>query len=58
MTRSGNRLNLQVQEKNVIGYYVQDGQDYMLTSEGESVPIDPAYLRSILHFPLLSGLHR
>lgn len=54
VTRSGNRLSLQVQEKNVIGYYVQDGQDYMLTSEGESVPIDSAYLRSILHFPLLS----
>lgn len=52
--KSGNKMTFEVKEKNVIGYYVKDGQDYMLTSSGESVSIDPAYLRSILHFPLLS----
>lgn len=54
VTRSGNRMSFEIHEKNVIGYYVRDGQDYMLTNDGESMPIDPSYLRSILHFPLLS----
>lgn len=52
--KSGHKITFEVSEKTIIGYYIQDGKDYMLSVDGESVEIDPAYLRSILHFPLLS----
>ena len=54
VVKSGNRLSFDVSEKTVIGYYIKDGKDYMLTEAGDSVEIDSKYLRNIIHFPLLS----
>jgi cell division septal protein FtsQ len=54
--KSGMNLSIQVQEQTVIGYYVQDDANYMLTTAGESIEVQPEYLNLILYFPLLSGL--
>lgn len=54
VTKSGSRLSFQVKEKMVIGYYVENGKNYMLTSDDQSVPLESAYLRNIIHYPLLS----
>lgn len=43
-----------VKEKTIIGYYVKDGHNYMLTNEGESILINEKYLNNIIHIPLLS----
>lgn len=53
--RSGGKLEIDVQEKTVIGYYVQDDSNYVLTSKGESLKINEEDLMQIVHFPLLSG---
>ena len=49
------RLKIQIQEKNVIGYYVKKNKNYMLTMDNESIPIEEKYLKLIIHFPLLNG---
>lgn len=53
--RSGGKLEIEVKEKTVIGYYVKDDSNYVLTTEGESIKIDEEDLMQIVHFPLLSG---
>lgn len=52
--KADGRLSFDVKEKMVIGYYVENGKNYMLTSEDESVALESAYLRNIIHYPLLS----
>ena len=49
------RLLVHVQEKVVIGYYTKNSQYYLLTIDNESIPIDKAYMSTIVHFPLLNG---
>ena len=49
------RLLMRVQEKVVIGYYTKNNQYYMLTIDNESIPIEKAYMKTIVHFPLLNG---
>ncbi len=53
--KKNNRMVFSVKEKVVIGYYVEDNQNYVLTIDNESIPIDSQYLKTIIHFPLLNG---
>lgn len=53
--RSSGKLEIHVQEKKVIGYYVNEDSNYALTQDGDSIKIDADDLAEIIHFPLLSG---
>ena len=55
VTKSGNKLSIDISEKVVIGYYVKEGKNYLLTINNESIELDTKYLKSIVHFPLLSS---
>lgn len=48
-------LTFKVKEKTVIGYYVKDKKNYMLTTDNESIEITKDELQMIIHFPLLNG---
>lgn len=52
--KNNDRISINVEEKTVIGYYVKNGKNYMLTNEGETIELDQKYLKNIIHFPLMS----
>lgn len=59
VTISGQSLQIHVQEKLIIGYYVEDGLNYIVCSNGEILPIeDPSSMKNLIHIPLLVGLSR
>lgn len=53
--KNGNKMTLKVEEANVVGYYVKGNKNYVLTIDNESIELDQKYLKSIVHFPLLSN---
>lgn len=53
--KSKDKLDLTVREKTIVGYYIKDNKNYVLTSENESISLDEKYLKTIVHFPLLSN---
>lgn len=57
VTKDGQDISIEIQEKLVIGYYVSDGANYMFTRDGESIEItDLANLKNAIHFPLIVDL--
>lgn len=54
--RSGQKLTIHIKEKTVVGYYIRKGKKYMLTTDNESIEVPAEYEKTIIHFPLLSGL--
>ena len=52
--KNGDQISLDVEEKTVIGYFVKEGKNYLLTNEGEQIELNEKYLKSIIHFPLMS----
>ena len=53
----GQVLNLNVQEKTIIGYYEENGENFLLTSQGERIPVtSQTELRTLVHYPLLADL--
>lgn len=53
----GQVLNLDIQEKTIIGYYEENGENYLLTSQGERIPVtSQTELRTLVHYPLLADL--
>lgn len=55
ITKEKNTLTFDIEEKTVIGYYIKDGKNYLLTMDNESIELDAKYLKMIVHFPLLSN---
>lgn len=55
--KSQNKISFDIEEKVVIGYYVQDNKNYLLTIDNESIELDTKYLKTIVHFPLLSDFN-
>lgn len=55
--KSQNKISFEIEEKVVIGYYVQDNKNYLLTIDNESIELDTKYLKTIVHFPLLSDFN-
>lgn len=54
---SGQSVHIQVEEKLIIGYYLKDGQNYVLCRNGESIAIDDqSYMKNLIHVPLLADL--
>lgn len=53
--KKDNKLSLIIEEKVVIGYYIKDGKNYLLTVDNESIELEEKYLKTIVHFPLLSN---
>lgn len=56
ITKHDGKLSFHIKEKTVIGYYVKENKNYMLTVNKEAIEIKPRYLKIITHFPLLSNL--
>lgn len=54
---SGQSVSIQIEEKLIVGYYLRDGQNYVLVSSGNSIPIEnPEYMKNLIHVPLLADL--
>lgn len=53
--RDGQKLTVAVQEADVIGYVVKDGQNLLLTLDGRLVPLDQEHVTNLVRFPLLTG---
>ncbi len=53
----GQVVNIAVKEKMIIGYYEENGENYLLTSQGERIPVtNTSELRTLVHYPLLVDL--
>lgn len=53
--KTEDKLLISIKEKVILGYYVKDDKNYMLTSSGDSIEIQTDDLEMIIHFPLLNG---
>ncbi|MDD7281940.1 MAG: FtsQ-type POTRA domain-containing protein [Erysipelotrichaceae bacterium] len=53
-----NRLVIQVKEKDLIGYYIEDDQYYILTVDNESIELDKEFKSNLIHLPLISDLSK
>ena len=54
VSKSDKKLSIKVKEKMIIGYYVSDSKNYALCIDGSSFTISKKYLKTIVHFPLIS----
>ncbi|MBF0579688.1 hypothetical protein IM774_07845 [Erysipelotrichaceae bacterium RD49] len=53
----GQVVNIAIKEKMIIGYYEENGENYLLTSQGERIPVtNTSELRTLVHYPLLVDL--
>lgn len=54
---SGQSVSIDVKEKLIIGYYVRDGQNFVLCSDGQSIPAENVMdMKNLIHVPLLADL--
>lgn len=44
-----------ISEKTIVGYFVEDGKNYVLVDDGSRIRIKSKYLSSIVNFPLIDG---
>lgn len=58
VSKVGGKLTLKITEKTVIGYFVEENQNYLLTIDNEKIPVAEQYLKSIIHYPLLNGFNK
>lgn len=49
------KLNIHVQEKTMIGYYVKKGKNFLVCNDGSRIELDEKYIKSIIHLPLING---
>lgn len=57
VVRNGQDLSITVDEKLIIGYYVKDNTNYLVTADDERIPIENEQeLRTLIHYPLLVDL--
>lgn len=55
--KDGQNININVNEKMIIGYYEEDGANYLVASTGERIKVEnETELRSLVHFPLMADL--
>ena len=53
--KSEGKMTIKVSEKFPLGYYIEDGQKYILTVDGDSILVEDAYKDNLIHLPLISG---
>lgn len=58
VSKVGGKITLKITEKTVIGYFVEENQNYLLTIDNEKIPVEEQYLKSIIHYPLLNGFNK
>lgn len=57
VTMDGQNIKINIQEKDIIGYYEKDGSNYLVTSTKERIPVEnETELRTLIHFPMLVDL--
>lgn len=55
--KDGQNINIDVNEKMIIGYYEENGANYLVSSTGERIKVEnETELRSLIHFPLMADL--
>lgn len=57
ISKKNRKLTFDVQEKLIVGYYVNDNKNFALCQDGTSIEIEEQYLNMIVHFPLLSNFN-
>lgn len=48
-------ITIDVKEKSIVGYYIDNGKNYALVNDGSSLVIDSAKLDTIVNYPLVDG---
>ncbi|MDO4663842.1 MAG: FtsQ-type POTRA domain-containing protein [Erysipelotrichaceae bacterium] len=57
VSKEGQNITINVNEKMIIGYYEEDGANYLVASTGERIKVEnETELRSLVHFPLMADL--
>lgn len=57
VVKDGQNITINVNEKMIIGYYEEDGANYLVASTGERIKVEnETALRSLVHFPLMADL--
>lgn len=56
VTKKGKKISFNVKENLIIGYYISDSKNYALCINGEKFSISKKYLKTIVHFPLISEM--
>lgn len=57
VVRDGQKFRVTIEEKTIIGYYEKDGENYLVSSSGERIPVEnETELRTLIHFPLMADL--
>lgn len=55
--QDGQNYHIDVSERMVLGYYIKDGDNYMLTRDGDSILVESKDdIKNLIHFPLLADL--
>lgn len=57
VSKKTRKLTFDVQEKLIVGYYVNGDKNFALFQDGTSIEIEEQYLNMIVHFPLLSDFN-
>ena len=48
-------ISIEIKEKSIVGYYIDNGKNYALVNDGSSMEIGSAMLDTIVHYPLVDG---
>jgi len=48
-------ITIEVKEKSIVGYYIDNGKNYALVNDGSSLVIDSTMLDTIVNYPLVDG---
>ncbi len=56
VTKSDKKISFKIKEKMIIGYYISDSKNYALCIDGQKFSISKKYLKTIVHFPLISEM--
>lgn len=50
-------IAITIREKTIVGYFIEDGKNYVLLEDGSKTLIKSKYLSSIVNFPLIDGFN-
>lgn len=57
VSKDDQNINIHVNEKMIIGYYEEEGANYLVATTGERIKVEnETELRSLIHFPLMADL--
>lgn len=56
VTKTQKKISFKVKEKMIVGYYISNSKNYALCIDGQKFSISKKYLKTIVHFPLISEM--